>query len=380
MRIGLQRVAYPSPTTADAGDPELVGRLRDEIAQHGPISVARFMERALYEPGLGYYATRADRATRSGDFLTAPELHPLFGAAVARQVDEMWQRLGSPPGFTVREYGAGTGALGAAIRSGLRDDGSPLAEIMSYEPIETAGRPAQPADVSGPVVGCVLANEFLDALPFHRLVKRDGQLREVNVDWSGGRFMEVEGGPASETLAAWFGGPGTVLAEGQYADVNPAMLEWLSQVTGRLERGYVLIFDYGLPAAELYGSEHPAGTLRAFAGQQVSSDVFAGAGTRDITATLDLDALERGARDTGLTFIGRTTQAEFLVGCGLEELLPRARQRTGKDLQGQLLLRSAVGRLLDPRQLGGYAAVVLGRAAPATPPLRGLAFRLRQSR
>jgi SAM-dependent MidA family methyltransferase len=107
------------PPADDAGEPALVELIRAEIERDGPITFARFMERALYEPGLGYYAVSATRPTRAGDFLTAPELHPIFGLTVARQIDEMWRLMGRPRPFVVREYGAGTGALYLAIVDGL---------------------------------------------------------------------------------------------------------------------------------------------------------------------------------------------------------------------------------------------------------------------
>ena len=335
--------------------------LRAEIERDGLITFARFMQRALYEPGLGYYAASHDRPTRKGDFLTAPELHPIFGMAVARQIDEMWQRLGQPAEFTVREYGAGRGTLAAALRPSFR-----------YEPVEFGDvRP------TNPIVGAVLANEFLDALPVHRVIVEGGRLRELFVGWSGDRFVESVGELSDDGLGAWFDDRHIVLSEGQIAEVGLKGLDWLAEVAATLERGYVLIFDYGLGAAELYAPERARGTIRAIRSHHVGSDVLAGVGRQDLTAHVDLDALEHGARSVGLDVLGRTTQAEFLVGCGLDELLQAERDRAGEDWQAQLELRSTIGRLLDPRQLGGYAVMVLGRGVDNDPPLRGLGYRLR---
>jgi SAM-dependent MidA family methyltransferase len=353
-------VRAPPPSIDDAGQPELVERLRAEIQAAGPITFARFMARALYEPGLGYYAASRLRPTREGDFLTAPELHPIFGRAVLTQVEQMWQRLGEPAAFAVREYGAGRGTLGEVF-----------AGRFAYQPVEAADvRPQTP------LVGVVLANEFLDALPVHRVAVVDGRLQEVMVGWSDGGFGEALAELSDVRLADWFERRGIRLAEGQRAEVNLAMLDWLAELGATLERGYALIFDYGLPAAELYGPTRLTGTLRAFRSHHVSSNLLGGVGRQDLTAHLDLDALEQGARAAGLALIGRTTQAEFLVGCGLSELLADERQVAGEDWSAQLELRSAVGRLLDPRQLGGYAVVVLGRGVAAEPPLRGLDFKL----
>jgi SAM-dependent MidA family methyltransferase len=342
------------------------------------LTFARFMQRALYEPGLGYYATSAQRATRGGDFLTAPELHPIFGAALARQLDEMWRHLSRPAAFTLREYGAGRATLGADIGAGLTADGSALAASLRYEPIEIEGRLPAGAQIGERLTGCVLANEFADALPVHRVVMRGGHLREVLVGWSGDRFVEIEGELSDDALEDWFTDRSIALGEGQRAEVNLAAGAWLTGLAQTVERGYVLILDYALEPAALYGALRKTGTLRAFARHRVSGDVLHGVGHRDITATVDVDALERAAQKAGLVVAGRTSQAEFLIGCGLEELLERERERAGNDYQAHLLLRSAVARLLDPRQLGGYAVLILARNVDQSLPLRGLEFHLRQ--
>jgi SAM-dependent MidA family methyltransferase len=318
------------------------------------------MQRALYEPGLGYYAVTHERPTRQGDFLTAPELHPIFGRTVAREVDEMWQRLGEPVDFVVREYGAGRATLGAAI-----------AERFHFQPVEAGD--ARPAE---PMVGVVVANEFLDALPVHRATVQGGRLQEVFVGWSGDHFVDVVGEPSDTRLAEWFERRSIKLVEGQRAEVNLAMLDWLAELGSTLTRGYVLIFDYGLPASALYGSLRLTGTLRAFRSHHVSSDVLGGVGRQDLTAHVDLDALADGAQAAGLEVIGRTSQAEFLVGVGLSDLLEEARAEAGEDWSKQLELRASVGRLLDPRHLGGYTVVALGKGVDAEPLLRGFGFKL----
>lgn len=377
MRVEPVRTPITAPPADDAGEPRLIELIRAEIEASGPITFARFMERALYEPDLGYYVTRVDRTTRAGDFLTAPELHPIFGHALARQLDEMWRRLGEPERFVLREYGAGTGALHSAIVDGLTRIESGLVERLDYQPVENAARQAMVDRPAGPLVGCVVANEFLDALPVHRVVgQEDGRLAELLVGWSDGRFMEVVGGPADTRLSAWFDRRGLALHPGRIAEVNLTMLDWLGDIGRDLERGWALILDYGASAAELYEGDHPeraAGTLRAFRGQHVSSDVLGGVGHQDLTAHVDLDALADGARDCGLVVLGRVRQAEFLLGCGLDEAYVAARAEADNDWDSALNLRAAVRRLLDPQALGGYAAAVLGKGVERDPPLRGLA-------
>ena len=182
--------------------------IRAEIARRGPIPFSDFMALALGDPAGGYYTATAARPTRGGDFLTAPELHPIFGAVLGRQVAEAWERLGRPDAFTLLEYGAGAGTLALAILAGLRDDGSPLVPALRYAPVElnehrlaelreraaAAGLPlVDPGALDdAPAAGVVIANEFLDALPVHLVEIRDGRPREIHVGIGcDGAFEEV---------------------------------------------------------------------------------------------------------------------------------------------------------------------------------------------
>lgn len=375
--------------------------IRAEIAMHGPIPFARFMALALGHPTGGYHAGLPSRPTRGGDFLTAPELHPIFGAALARQLAEVWERAGRPDPFTLVEYGAGAGTLALAILAGLREDRSPLAEALAYAPIElnpyrraeleerttSAGLPvvASPtaAPVAGvaPVAGAVVANEFLDALPVHAVEIREGRTREVHVGvTSAGAFSELLLSPSTPVIEARLdalAAAGVALSEGQRAELCLALDGWVVEVAATLSRGIVLAIDYGAPAADLYGPRRRAGTLMTYRGH--AADESAGApyrdiGERDITAHVDTTTLARLLDAAGFEVLGDTTQAELLAGCGLEDLLERERNRS-TDVAAVLLLRSAVMRLLDPRHLGGFRAVLAGRGIPSAPPLRGLAYR-----
>jgi SAM-dependent MidA family methyltransferase len=388
--LGRRLTPVEAPPPDDAGDAQLLARLRAEIEYAGPITFARFMQRALYEPELGYYATASRRPTRAGDFLTAPELHPVFGRCVAHQLLEMWHRLGRPDPFVLREYGAGRGALVTAVIAELEGAGPDLLDSLAYQPrdmpLQLAELEARLAAIgrtqllergraSATIVGCVLANEFADALPVHRVVVVDGELRELYVDLRDDRLVETIGSPSSSALGAWFDDAGVKLRDGQRAEVNLALFEWLDEVGNDLQRGYALVIDYGASPEELYAQRRRKGTLRAFRQQHVASDPLRGVGHQDLTAHVDLAALDRAARAAGLTVLGRNSQAEFLIGCGLEEVMAAERQRAADDWQATLTLRSAVGRLLDPRALGSYWVVALGRGVAPDRPLRGLAWR-----
>jgi SAM-dependent MidA family methyltransferase len=359
-------------------EPRLVEAIRDEILARGPMTFARFMERALTEPGLGYYATSDMRPTRAGDFLTAPELHPLFGRCVGRQLSEVWERSGAPAAFTVREYGSGRGTLERSVRDGLRADGSGLDRALRWDPIDLPGRAhgGPRAASSEPVVGCILANEFLDALPVHRLeVTADG-LRERYVVWHDGWFGEVLGPPSSPELERMLAAEGVAPTDGQLVDVSPGWSRWAAEAARSLSRGTMIVIDYGHPAADLYGPRRRGGTLVTYRDHRASDDPFAAVGRADITAHVDLTAVERAVTAAGLEPLGTTSQAEFLVGLGLGEMLATMGNEPRTDLQDYLLARSSVARLLDPRHLGAHRVLVFGRGLAADPALRGLAFRV----
>lgn len=353
----------------DGGVPELVARLREEIERTPGrrITFARFMERALTEPGLGYYATSEMRPTREGDFLTAPELHPFFGRVVGRQLDEMWQRLDRPVPFVVREYGSGRGTLAATIRAGLVADGSALAHALEHQAVELGGEPA----AAGPIMGCILANEYLDALPVHRVAQRDGRLLEVFVTWADDRFVDLEDEPSTPALAAHLAADGMALAEGQRAEIGLAAARWTSHASGDLERGYVLVIDYGHEAQELYGPQRMAGTLLGYRGHALEVDPYAALGRTDLTAHVDVTALHRTAGEAGLLPAGDMSQARFVAALGLGELLAELGADPATDPRDYLAARSCVIRLIDPRHLGAFRVVAWTRGAPVDPPLRG---------
>jgi SAM-dependent MidA family methyltransferase len=343
------------------------------------------MELALYHPQHGYYLGEVVRSAREGDFLTAPELHPVFGRVLARQLAQMWELLGRPARFTVREYGGGPGTLGLRVLEGLRADGSPLLEAIVYEPIETnpthrramAGRFAragfgdrlgEPRAEAGaePVVGCIVANEFVDAMPIHRVEGGPtGRLRELHVTWRDGWFADESGEPSTLALAARFERLGVGLAPGQRGEVNLAMESWLDEVGATLQRGYLLVIDYGHPAKELYSLERSGGTLRAYRAHSAHADPYRAVGRQDLTAHVDVTSLVDLAGARGLAPLALTTQALFLVGGGLEKLLQEERARPGLDAASYLAMRSSIGRLLDPRALGAFRVLLFGRGVPA---------------
>jgi SAM-dependent MidA family methyltransferase len=388
LEPGYRRETLPDPE-AVGEDANLVAALHDEIEANGPITFARFMERALYEPGHGYYRQPTPGPGTAGDFLTAPEAHPVYGAAVGRLVDEAWTAMGRPNPFTITEHGAGTGALALGLLGGLRDAGSPLAERMRYRPVEveparigalatrlqTAGLDGalladEPADT--PVeTGAVIANEVLDALPVHRVIGHTGGLRELLVTTAfDGGFTWLEAEPSAPALANRLAAEGVTLADGEITEICLGIDDWLAAATRHLARGIVVLVDYAAEPVALHGTAKPGGTLRAFARHAVGGDPFRHIGRQDLTATVDLAAVRSAAAKAGLALIGETTQAELLAAAanpvdgrpGLTDPWLRGPDAT---LESALHLRSALARLMDPRGMGGFRVLVFGRGLPA---------------
>jgi len=376
--LGLRREAGLD-LEAIGSEPALEARIRDEIGRDGPMPFVRFMELALYDPDGGYYRGPAARPGRAGDFLTAPELHPIFGQTLATAVDEIRIALDDPRPFTIREYGAGTGALARPLLAGLRAR-APAADLR-YQPIEVDRRRLddlastladagltdllEPASTD-PIHGIVLANEVLDALPVHRVRARAGTLRELAVTTdTHGAFNEIEIEPSTPALGTRLSAEGLRLVDGQTAEICLALDDWIATAAAGLRRGVLLLIDYGAPAAELYDPRRRLdGTLMSYLRHRVGADPYGQVGRQDLTAHVDLTAVERAAHTAGLTTLGITTQAEALMGLGIEERLRALQADPGTTAEAYLLLRAALMRLLDPSAMGRFRVMAFGRDWP----------------
>ncbi|MEO8462910.1 MAG: SAM-dependent methyltransferase [Chloroflexota bacterium] len=391
MELGLRRPADLMPRAAPGHEPELVERIEREIRESGPMTFARFMELALYDPDHGYYVSGGRGPGRTADFLTAPESHPIFGWAVARQVVEVWELLGRPDPFTVREFGAGSGALAAGLVDGLTRAQSPLREVIRYRIAERspdrdrqvrerlaavgAADVLEPDD-GRPIVGVVLANEVLDALPVHQVRgTADGALVERFVELSADGFRFADGSPSTPALNDRLSREDIRLAPGQLAEVCLTLDGWVAEAAAGLSRGLFVAIDYGHPAPALYTPTRGS-LLRAYVNHRVHDDPFANIGRQDLTAHVDLTAVESAAARAGLVHLGTTTQAEFLAGLGAGDLLVELQTSPGVELEGYLEARSAMFRLLDPAATGRFAVLLFGRGIPVGTPLQGLSFRL----
>ena len=389
-------VRDPLPDPESVGEDEvLVERLRATITTEGPISFARFMARALYEPGHGYYRRPDPGPGTAGDFLTAPETHPIFGAAVGRLLEEAWTALGRPVPFAVVEHGAGTGALAEGLLVALRDAGSPLFEAIRYRAVEVelARLEALRARLDAAGLGPPLGPRSTPATPW-RTARRPSarssrtrcSMRCPSTGSSAVRAASASswwgstpraGSPGSRRTRRRPSSPsasddeGIELEDGQAAEVCLGVETWLAGAVDGLDRGVVVLVDYAEEPASLYAPRRRDGTLRGFARHGVGGDPFRHLGRQDLTATVDLAAVRAAAALAGLEPVGETTQAELLAATS-GDLAASILHRPGATIEDALLLRSALARLLDPRGMGGYRVLVFGRGLPAGVELPGL--------
>jgi SAM-dependent MidA family methyltransferase len=395
--------ALPRPPIATSegaapdGHPRLAAAIRAEMdAAGGRIPFARFMELALYHPAWGYYRAHQRRPGRPGDFLTAPETHPFFGITLARQLAECWDRLGCPAPFVVREYGAGIGGLAWDIISGLSTETPACRAVLEYRLVESNPHRLEqalatfgeaglgdvvrgetvPAGVEPePISGVAIANEVADAFGVHRLIWRDGRLREGWVVWNGAGFAEAEGDLSPDAAAAdpeaMLREHRIVLSEGDRIEISPSAAAWFASVARGLRRGYAIVIDYGYPAPELYDAHRLGGTVRAYRMHTVSDDPFSRVGEQDLTAHVDFSALRRAGEREGLVCAGQTNQGAFLASLDMGDLLVAYGKEPDATLPDYLATQAATLRLIDPGGMGRLGVLVMARDAPVAPPLRG---------
>ncbi len=360
---------------------------------HDRITLAEFMEFALYHPETGYYLSAERKPGRGGDFLTSPEASPLFGITLARQVVECWERLGSPAEFAVREYGSGVGGLAYDILAGIDDTSSGCFDAVRYHLVErnlhrqvdalAAFREVGLVDkivdesegVLKPITGVILANEVADAFPAHRLEFREGQFVEHWVVKSGDgyRFESGDLSSGGEECVEQLVDGGVIPVDGGIYDVSPAATAWFSDATSRLQRGYSIIIDYGYEATELYRDHRLTGTLRGYFGHTVTDDPFIRIGEQDLTIHVDFSALGRAGLANGLTHAGLTTQGAMLASLGLGDHLMAMQQDPAMRMDEYLATQAVVMRLIDPGGLGRFRVQIMAKDAPIDPPLRSFA-------
>jgi SAM-dependent MidA family methyltransferase len=374
--------------------------IRDRIRASGPLTVAQFVDLALYHEDLGYYARAGQRSGRAGDFFTSVDLGPAFGELLAVQLAEMRQilagepcgdRHGSPAGFDLVEAAAGNGRLARDILDHATAYDPAFHDALRLHLVERSprARAEQPAvlgrhaavlasstdRVPCGMTGAIYANELLDALPPHLVVMRDDGLREVSVDVDGDRLITREGALSSPRIADYLKSVDARLEPGWFAEVNLAAADWIREAAGCLDRGFLIVIDYGHDASRLYSAAHATGTLTTYR-QHASQHREEGPGwlmepgDRDITSHVDFTGVALSGRDAGLRLLGVVDQTYFLIGLGLAN---RALE-DGGDSPREIKRRLALKTLLLPGGLGSTHKVMIFAKSVDGPGLAGLSF------
>jgi SAM-dependent MidA family methyltransferase len=352
----------------------VAARLREAVtAAGGWLSFEHFMELALYAPGLGYYSAGSAKIGSAGDFVTAPEISDLFSRCVARQCAEVL----SITGGGILEVGAGTGRMAGAVLESLAAAGvlpdryyilevsADLAERqrarLSSLPLSLRERVVWLERLpERPLRGVILANEVLDALPCQRFVVGESVVHELGVSVDGDSFIERAALPnavlrsALESLLRELPQP---LSSGYTSEVCLKLEPWIASVGGCLERGLMLLFDYGLPRSHYYHPQRVNGTLRCHFKQLAHDNPYINVGVQDITAWVDFTRVAEAAVAAGLDVTGFCTQAAFLLATGIESLV------AGADGVVEAARRAGEARrLLMPGEMGeAFKAIALTR-------------------
>jgi SAM-dependent MidA family methyltransferase len=332
----------------------MLPRIAAEIARNqGWISFARYMELALHAPG-GYYAGGARKFGAEGDFVTAPELGRLFGRTLARQLKAL---LNDAP--AILEVGAGSGALANTLLEELKCDYFILetsADLRGRQRERLGDRVIWLDAVPRRFRGVILANEVVDAMPVHAVAWRAEGIMERGVAADGERLLWKDR-PASGVLLEEARKISTPIP--YESEIGLAGRAWLRTLGEALEAGAILVVDYGFPRHEYYHPQRASGTLMCHHRHQAHSDVFARPGREDLTAHVDFSALAEAAHDTGLEVLGYATQAQFLVNCGITDVLGEANVENALHYAP---LAAEANKLLSPAEMGElFKVLAVGR-------------------
>ncbi len=367
--------------------------IREEIAAAGGwISFARYMELALYYPGLGYYNGGATKLGASGDFVTAPEISALFGYALARQIKQISEQVIKHYGQAdILEIGAGSGKLARDILHELEhSDCLPQHYYILEVSAELRERQQQYLNEQVPHLmtrmiwlerlpeqfcGTILANEVIDAMPVHLVEWRDDDVLERGVVWQETRELEQQD---SGGKFAWKSRPivndalkkvADVLTQqinpqrdldlGYCSEINQVAGYFIRSLAGILQQGAVMLIDYGFGRSEYYHPQRNQGTLMCHYRHHAHGDPFYLPGLQDITSHVDFSALYDAAEEAGLPLMGYTTQAHFLLNCGITEILARTPVEA---TQNYLPLANQLQRLVSPAEMGElFKVIALGK-------------------
>lgn len=322
---------------------ELSAYIIEQIRLHaGKISFAKFMQHALYAPGLGYYNNGSVKFGTQGDFVTAPELGNLFAQCLARQCAQILPQLAQR---NIMEFGAGSGKLACDLLHALEIENYFIVELSAelrarqqdYILQHAAKFAARvhwldrlPAD---PIAAIIIANEVLDAMPVARFYYAENNLSELYVAYKEEQFAIELDNPSDDLKIAFNTTKLTEYISQPYcSEINLWLQPWITSISACLQRGVILLSDYGFPRHEYYHPQRNNGTLMCHYQHHCHADPFKHLGLQDITAHVDFTAVAEAAHANDLEIAGYTNQANFLLNCGIVELIRSNMPATKQEL------------------------------------------------
>lgn len=387
MNVSMQsRLPEPSADERAHSD-HLLLQLREQIATHGSLSFAQYMERCLYTPGLGYYSAGKTKFGEAGDFVTAPELGELFARCVVTAVQPVLALLGDEADFL--ELGGGSGSFAEAALKAFVASGTLPRQYLILEPsADLRERQRErlattlPADVYARVIwldrppehdwrGVLFANEVIDALPTTRFTMRHGEVYEEHVALDGNAQLIRVDRPADALVSGAVRHVerdlGTDFADSYRSEILPQLPYWIQAIAGSLRAGVMLFIDYGYVRREFYLPERNDGTLMAHYHHRSHNDPLYLPGLNDLTASVDFTALAEAANNAGFDVAAYLPQAQFLIASGLQQAFEDA-YTDAVDEAARYRLAQEVKRLTLPDQMGErFQAMLLARGLDALP-------------
>jgi SAM-dependent MidA family methyltransferase len=337
---------------------ELEQKLIARIKREGRITFRELMQAALYDRERGYYNTERPKIGPAGDYYTSSNVHPAFGAVLARAFAELWNEFAGGQKLTLVEMGAGTGQLARDVMASTREEHPLMFDGLGYVVVESspAMRARQQERLSefggrvgwhelsdierNPISGIFFSNELVDAMPVHLVRFTKGRIEEQYVTVEGDRLALVWDEPSTSRLVDYVGRAGVNFREGQIIEINLEAIGWLENLSRAISRGFLVTIDYGDIAAHLYGPDRAAGTLRSFYRHSLIDSPLDRIGEQDITASVNFTALIEHGRDFGFETLSYERQTSFLIRNGLIERVAAMGGDSADDLSGRLAVKN----------------------------------------
>lgn len=375
-------ISYKEPESGARGESRLRRRIADEIRRLGPIPFSRYMQMCLYEPELGYYARAREQFGKAGDFYTSSDVHAVFGRLLARQFEEMWRALDSPPRIDILELGPGRGLFARDVLDWSARQFPEFSRALHYALVEQSphlrerlqerlaeriaaerARVFESLDAAASAASesiIVFGNEFLDALPVEVLDYR-GALR---IDEKNGKFVEtfnLPTGAEAEFLDRYSVRP----EEGERVEATLAALEWMQRIAEAFQarRGFLVLIDYGYTREEQLAGRH-RDTIMSYRQHTASASPYEAPGEQDITAHVNFTAIRERGFQRGLEPVALLTQSQFLIGIGEETQFADAFQEC-KLPQERAKVALQLKHLVSPTGMGETFQVLLMSAGVA---------------